>query len=547
MLASAGRQGRKPRRHQMIGTWNREWRAPHTARWGPRSACALLLCGLLLVGSVARADSRAALQRAATLAQQGRFEEADQQARLALADPETRAVAYSILGAIRFQQKRLAESATLLRQAIRLEPRLLGAHLSLAEVYTLQRKRELALGLFRRVLELDPSNATARLALARSETEKGNYRRSLDLAQPVLAAFKQSPDGLFVLVTDFLKTGDRVAAAELVKDWTRLADIPQAWSVKFALLLVKEGVVPEAIDILERAKQTSPPSYEVAFNLGGAYLLNADPARALEAYDLALSLNPDSVPALRQAAGIAEPQGELERSLSYWIRAKKVKPNDPEILLGFGRVCLKMDLLEDAEPALASAASMRPGEPAYQYTLAAAKVGKRQYEAAQGLLEGLVKKRPHDPQLQYALGSVLYLQGRLADAAARLRESVRLQPEQLASHYYLALVDRDQGNEAEAIEVLEKLLQRYPNHASSYETLGGLLMSAQRYSEAESHLREAVRLTPKSVKANYQLGLLLARMGKKEEADTQLELAKSLRKDDEATSRLQLRLLEPDR
>ena len=71
-------------------------------------------------------------------------------------------------------------------------------------------------------------------------------------------------------------------------------------------------------------------------------------------------------------------------------------------------------------------------------------------------------------------------------------------------------------------------------------------MSARRYPEAESHLRTAVRLKPESVKANYQLGLLLARIGKKEEADTQLELAKSLRKEDEATSRLQLRLLEPD-
>ena len=72
-------------------------------------------------------------------------------------------------------------------------------------------------------------------------------------------------------------------------------------------------------------------------------------------------------------------------------------------------------------------------------------------------------------------------------------------------------------------------------------------MSAQRYADAERNLRKAVELTPKSVKANYQLGLLLARMGKKEEADNQLALAKSLRVEDEATSRLQLRLLEPDR
>ncbi len=514
---------------------------------GPRVVCTLLLCCTHVLAAQTATDSHEALQKAVALVQQGRLEEADQQARLALRDPGTQAVAFSVLGAIRLQQKRLAESATFLRDAIRLEPRLIGAHLSLAQVYTLQGKHFIAVGLLQRVLELDPSNAEARVALAGAEAEKGNYRRSLNLAQPVLEIFKQSPEGLTVLATDFLKTGDRVAAAALIKDWARLSDVPQAWSIKFALLLAKEGEVPEAVAILERARQTGPPSYELAFNLGGAYLLDGDPGRALDAYDAALRVEPDSLPALRQAAETAERHEELERSLSYWMRAKKVEPHNPEVLLGFGRVCLKMDLLDDAEAALSDAASMRPGEVTYQYALAAAKVGKRQFEAAQGLLERLVTRRPEDPQLQYALGSVFYIQGRLSEAAARLGESVRLQPEQLASPYYLALVARDQGHEAEAIDALEKLLRRYPDHAPSCEVLGGLLMGAQRYSDAETRLRKAVALTPKSVKAHYQLGLLLARMGQTEEASEHLDLAKSLRKEDEATSRLQLRLLEPDR
>jgi Flp pilus assembly protein TadD len=71
-------------------------------------------------------------------------------------------------------------------------------------------------------------------------------------------------------------------------------------------------------------------------------------------------------------------------------------------------------------------------------------------------------------------------------------------------------------------------------------------MNAHRYSEAESNLEKAVRLNPNSVKANYQLGLLLTRMGKKDEAEKHLELAKSLRTQDEGNSRLQLRLLDPD-
>jgi Flp pilus assembly protein TadD len=72
------------------------------------------------------------------------------------------------------------------------------------------------------------------------------------------------------------------------------------------------------------------------------------------------------------------------------------------------------------------------------------------------------------------------------------------------------------------------------------------MMNARRYDEAERLLRRAVVLSPKSVKANYQLGLLLARTGRREEADKQLAAAKSLREEDDATSRLQLRLLDPE-
>jgi tetratricopeptide (TPR) repeat protein len=491
-------------------------------------------------------DAREALQNAASLFEQGKLEEADQQARLALSNPQTRAVACSVLGSIRIQQKRLPESASLLQEAIRLEPRLLGAHLTLAQVYNLQGKPELALPLYRRVLTLDPSNAIARFALAQSETGKGNYQKSLELANPVLPALKQSADGLLMLATDYLKTNDRAAATALAGDWEHLLDVPADSSMQFALLLAKGGVVPEAIDILQGIQQRGSSSYELAFNLAGLYVLKKDFSQALDFYDRALTLKPDSLPALQQAAGIAEDRGELERSLSYWMRAKKIEPNNPEILFGFGRVCLKMDLLEDAEPALTQAVSLRPDNPSYQYTLAATKVGKKQFDAAQSILDSLLKQKPNDPQLQYALGSVLYLQSHLDDAAAHLRESVRLQPEQLAPYYYLALVARDQGRDAEAIQTLESLLQRFPDHAPSCEALGSLLMSAHRYPEAEASLEKAVRLNPKSVKANYQLGLLLTRMGKKEEADKQLELAKALRKDDAENSRLQLRLTDPD-
>ena len=164
--------------------------------------------------------------------------------------------------------------------------------MNLAQVYSLQGKDEAALPLFRRVLERDGSNAAARMALARAEAEKGNYKASLELARPALAAFKLSPDGLLVLAIDFLKTGDRSSAAALVGDAKRLGRRLPGWSASFAEILVKGGLVAEGISVLERARTADPSSYELAFALGGAYVVKGDHARALEAYDAALGLRP---------------------------------------------------------------------------------------------------------------------------------------------------------------------------------------------------------------------------------------------------------------
>ena len=197
-------------------------------------------------------DGREALKAAVALVQQGKLGEADRQAQRALADPETRAVAYSILGTIKLQQNNLDDSAKLLGEAIRLEPRLVGAQLSLAQVYTLQNKHDLALERFETVFELDPGNPSARLALARSEVEKKNYQQALKLTEPVRAALRESPEGLYVIAAALLKTGRRDEAASLGADWNRLPNVPQAASISFGLLLVQEG----AIDARHRRART---------------------------------------------------------------------------------------------------------------------------------------------------------------------------------------------------------------------------------------------------------------------------------------------------
>src|SRR6185503_2645041 len=117
-----------------------------------------------------------------------------------------------------------------------------------------------------------------------------------------------------------LGTGDRAGAQDAVRDWVTIGSIQEDLAIKYGLFLAKQGELLGAIDVLEHAKQTAPRSYLLAFNLAGIYRLNDNLALALQNYDLALRIDPNSIDALTQAGLTAEKKGDLERSLSYWVR-----------------------------------------------------------------------------------------------------------------------------------------------------------------------------------------------------------------------------------
>jgi cytochrome c-type biogenesis protein CcmH/NrfG len=140
---------------------------------------------LILLPSLGYAD-QTPIQNSVQLLEQGNLAAAESQARMAIADTSSRAVAYAILGAIRLRQTRYDESVRFLETALRLDPRLTGARLNLGDVYVLQGKSNQAEIVFHQVLKLDPDNFNARFTLARLENEAGRYAASMELAKPVI-------------------------------------------------------------------------------------------------------------------------------------------------------------------------------------------------------------------------------------------------------------------------------------------------------------------------------------------------------------------------
>jgi tetratricopeptide (TPR) repeat protein len=507
----------------------------------------LVFCLLLFLARIPCTASSNSdhLEEAARLINAGDLAAAEKEARLALGDPSARPLAWATLGAIRIRQKNYVAATEFLNAALRLDPGLLEARMALGEVYLLTGKLAQARESFASVLHADRDDREARFALVKLDSDRGRFSLSLSEAEPILGDLRRDPQGIVALAKDYVGLKRKEQLSALAQDWSVLQEVSADSSVEFASLLVKSGLEPEAISVLQKAKDAAQVSFDLAFALASLYFSKGDLNHAFDLYDGAVSLNPNCITCLEALAKISIQQKDPEKALAYLIKAKHQQPRNPEILFEFGKACLELDLPDDAIEALQKAASLQPHDDSYSYVLASANVAKKQYANAAKIFQALLAKHPNDPVLNYAMGSLLFLEVKLDEAQVYLRRSVELQSDQVAPYYYLALIAEGKGDNEQAVVTLRDVLHRDPGYGPAYEAMGKILLKQQKYPEAQEALEKAVRLNPDSVKAHYQLGILLGRTGKQVDANKEFEIVRQLNAESEKRLGSRRRIISP--
>jgi tetratricopeptide (TPR) repeat protein len=504
-----------------------------------------VLCVLAAAAACAQTSH---IETAAQLLSSGDTVQAEAEARKAMQSPSTRAIALAMLGTIRLQQGKTEESTKFLVQALALNPKLVGARTTLGNAYAFSNKPDLAAKCFREVLKIDPGNFDARFDLFKLEASRRNFQQSLDLAVPIMSQLLESDEAIVVLASDYGALGKKRELADLVAHWQKVPQPDDQVALDFGSTLLVNGMNTEATKVFqdEEARLGPHPSLPLALKLGNALLSLGLLDEAEKNAQLALSLAPDCVACYQTLAQVADRQDNSEKALAYLVAAKKLTPEDPEVLFEFGKVCLERNLIDDALPALTKAVERDPDNDSYVYVLGSANVAKGQLPDALALFHLLLQKHPHDPVLTYATGAVYYLQGKYSEAEASLKESLAAQPNQVAASYYLGLTYDAIGDDERAIPVFRELLKSNPKHAPSYVKLGGILLRAHQYEDAQQNLERAVSLDPDSVEAHYQLGLLLKRLGKPAESESEFAESRKLEEAQRAQKDVRLRLLLPD-
>ena len=147
-----------------------------------------------------------------------------------------------------------------------------------------------------------------------------------------------------------------------------------------ATIYAGQNKLDAAIAKLEEAHRLAPKNLAPLMMLGQLQQQRGDVAKAQEAYNKALAINPRFAPAANNLAWlISEHDGDKEKALQLAQTAKEAAPDDPRISDTLGWILYKRGVYQRALVLLEESVAKLPDEPTIQYHLGLtyAKVGNK--------------------------------------------------------------------------------------------------------------------------------------------------------------------------
>jgi len=297
--------------------------------------------------------------KAVTLHQSGDILGAIQYYEAVLDRQPDRVEARSNLGAAYMKLGRYEDAIAQYRKALTARPDLANVRLNLGLVfYKSDRIDEAALE-FEQVLKAQPQHPAATLLLADCQLRRGQAQKVIDLLSPLEARLGDDRLFAYLLGTALLEQ-DQVERGQRVIDRLFRAGESAEAHLLLGVQYLSNGQAMKAVPEMEKALQLNS-------SLPGAHTLyaralrqNHDNAAAAQEYLKELTANPNDFEANLWLGLLRTEAGQLDEALEYLKRAGRMRPRDPSVAYGFGRVHLSAGRLEEARQAFEQLAELSP-------------------------------------------------------------------------------------------------------------------------------------------------------------------------------------------
>ncbi|HZS44188.1 MAG TPA: tetratricopeptide repeat protein [Blastocatellia bacterium] len=271
--------------------------------------------------------------------------------------------------------------------------------------------------------------AQAQQALVQTHAQMGDeYLRSGNTAKGVEefhAAFDAIPDPVSdayfqqmvwnfpVVVGNY---GNRVEAVKLMRSFE-----PRFWKEANRLMDISgfyAGVedAPDALRVLERARDLSPRDTHVHSSMGTIYIMSFDFEKAEQEFLTALDLDPKTDSAYTALGHLARARGDYQKAADYYSKQIEISPEDGQAHGGLAIANLALGKNAEASAELAKTLVKNPNDFRFLTQLAYWYATQRDYERAKSTGESALRIEPRYPWARVIVANCDLARGQFADA-----------------------------------------------------------------------------------------------------------------------------------
>ncbi len=167
-----------------------------------------------------------------------------------------------------------------------------------------------------------------------------------------------------------------------------------------------KGQLQSAQQEFEKVLEISPKNATALNNLGVLYYHQGDHTEASEYYKKAIEIQPENITFQKNLAEIKYViLGQVQEALQIYINILQAHPDDIEVLLGLGKICIDFKKFDDARGFLNRIIELDPSNVEAQHELHQLKCGKKDSSSEEGDSVSFVKNK--DSSERYLVSAIV--------------------------------------------------------------------------------------------------------------------------------------------
>ncbi|MBW2560534.1 MAG: tetratricopeptide repeat protein [Deltaproteobacteria bacterium] len=243
------------------------------------------------------------------------------------------------------------------------------------------------------------------------------------------------------------------------------------------------------------------------YSRGVLFAIDGEIDRAVEEYENALGVDPESSYLMTELAALYIKRKEMDRAVTLLERSITYAPEYVDSLILLGGLYGNLKRYEDAIHAYKKVIGIDPEKREAYLFLSLFYRENKEYEKAVGILDDLLKTDPSSLMGSYYLAKTYAAMDRYDEAQMWLQKSLNIKPTFRPALMDLGMLYRSQDKNDEAIAIYGDFIRSNPADVQVRFELGNTLMKSKRYGRASEEFEEILEWDNSLTDARFSLGL----------------------------------------